>query len=579
MTNKYAAILISFILVNYAATAQNWTLKVSSNVELKTWKLGNRAEKEEKALGGASIKLLNGSSVVNEITSKPNGDFSIDVPANGEYMLEVSYPGCNTKRFAISTNNASGTDNSRQSVGIEGFIMARPLPGIDYSGLKNPLLKISFHENNQKFDMDDEATNRGLKTVSKIAEAENALVEKFAELNKTGDAALSKNDCPTAKSNYEKAIALIPGEPYPANQLVKVGDCFKQKDAEKQKEGDKKDADKKAVEEAVAKAAADKAARERAESDKLMLATAQAAQKKEKEEKAAEKAPPAATAKAPTINSTPTPTTNNSVIKIKPKSEAELKKEAKQAKQREGLAKSNAEDREAMQKDYEKAEENRLKQRREEAERAQKERDGLAADKAKTESEDKAEAAKLEEKRQKEKAGQAAAEAKIIEEDKAEAAKREERRLKEKEALAAEQAKIIEEDKAEAAKLAEKRQKEKEGKAAAEAKTIEEDKADAAKKTEARLKREAEEEKRRKEELAEQRKESENMKLEEGDYKTPQPIGVNKYKEVITRADDYYKTKRYGEAKKLYEEALILKANDAHATQRIAEINKMTQTK
>ena len=494
MTQKYTGIFVCFILLNYACIAQAWKLKLSSNVELRTWKLTNKAEKEEKALGGASIKLLSGSSVVNEINSKPNGDFSIEVPANGDYMLEVSYAGCNTKRFAISTRGVSekvANDNFKPSYSIGGFIMAKPLPGIDYSSLKNPLLKVTYQDRSQKFDNDEDVTERGLKAVSKIADMENELVNKFCDLNKAGDAALSKNDCPLAKSNYEKAIALLQGEQYPVNQLVKVGDCLKQKDTQK-------DADKKVIEDAVAKAKADKAEKEAAERDKLVLAAAQAAQKKAAEEKALEnKSKPTAPAQenpkpnaAPVVNSVATPTSNG-VLKIKPKSEKELKQEAKRAKQREGMAKSTAEDKEAMQKDFEKAEERRLKKKQEAAEKAKKEREGMAA---------------------------------------------------------------------------------------AEAKIIEEDKAEAAKKWEAKQKAEAEREKERKEANAEKQKAGGNQELDESEYKTPQPLGVNKYKEAITKADDYFKTKRYAEAKKMYEEALTLKANDAYAISRLAEIAKMPPT-
>ena len=66
--------------------------------------------------------------------------------------------------------------------------------------------------------------------------------------------------------------------------------------------------------------------------------------------------------------------------------------------------------------------------------------------------------------------------------------------------------------------------------------------------------------------------------MDESEYKTPQPLGVNKYKEAIAKADDYFKTKRYAEAKKMYEEALTLKANDAYAISRLAEIAKMPPT-
>jgi hypothetical protein len=58
-------------------------------------------------------------------------------------------------------------------------------------------------------------------------------------------------------------------------------------------------------------------------------------------------------------------------------------------------------------------------------------------------------------------------------------------------------------------------------------------------------------------------------------HSIPQALGANKYKEVVTRADDYFKTKRYKEAKTAYEEALKLKPEDPHATARLAQVEKI----
>lgn len=394
---KYC-LLWAALLLQLSLYPQNWKLRLSSNVELRTWKLTDRAEKSEKALGGAAIRLMNGSSPVAEVTSKPNGDFTIDVPPNGDYTMEVSYAGCTTKRFAVSTRGVPGeVGNSGFSpaYSIGGFVLAKPLPGIDYSPLQQPLLKVYYIDGAKKFDNDEDITERGLKTVAKLAKAETELAEKFCALNKTGDEALSKGDCPLAKTNYEKAIALLPGEAYPATQLTKVADCLKQKE----------NADKKVVNEAVAKAAAEKAAREQRENDKLMLAQAEASKKQAEKEKAADAqqtkkqaaAAPAANP-AQTVAPAPTPTVKAGV-KIKPKSEAQLEKEARDAKRREGMAKSAQEDRDAMAADREKAMENYKKRQAKEAERRQKEREGMAAAEAKEREEAKAESAKREEQR------------------------------------------------------------------------------------------------------------------------------------------------------------------------------------
>ena len=78
-------------------------------------------------------KLKNGQ-VAQKVSTDANGVFSIDVPPNGDYILEVSYSGCNSKRFSISTYNVTENifnEKYNPSFSIGGFVMAKPFQGID----------------------------------------------------------------------------------------------------------------------------------------------------------------------------------------------------------------------------------------------------------------------------------------------------------------------------------------------------------------------------------------------------------------------------------------------------------------
>lgn len=517
--------------------AQDWSLNLSSNVELRTWKLSTKADKEEKGLGGATIKLFKGSTLVTEVKSLGNGDFKIDIPGNGEFTLEVSYPGCNTKKFAISTLGVPpeiARDNFRPSYGIGGFIMARALPGIDYSYLNQALVRVVYL-NRGKFEDDNSITERSLKAVSKINEAENQLIEKFCSTNREGDAALNKPDCPLAKTLYEKAMNLIPGEAYPAQQLVKVGKCLQDKEAADKKAQEaaeagaaKKDADKKAVEDAVAKAKADKAAKDQELNDKLAKAAEAEAKKKAAAEKPTAEAPKAAATPAPAAAASSTVKPKNSIIKIKEKSEEDLEADKKRA----GKAKSEAEDAEKIRLEEEKS------------------------------------AAKKAEKEKKYKEHLAKEEAEVRK-------KEEERRQKEKE-----QAKKEAEE--EAVKVAEERKKreEQEAKAKEEAKKeAEEEAVRARQEQEAREKEEAERaaaEKEKRKKRYEKIEEDYNNGKSKASYSIPAPLGsANVFKDKVKKADDLFDKKQYAEAKTVYEEALKLKPNDDYVTGKLAEISKL----
>lgn len=261
-----ASKVIFFLIIIFCSTCtfgQNWTMKLKSNVELRTWKLTSKADKKEEPLGGATIVLLKGSTVVAQTTSDANGDFVVNVPPNGEYILAVSYSGCNTKRFYVNTFNVpeevGKMDNFNPSFSIGGFVMAKPFPGINYGGLEQPLVKVAYENKIKNFDDVEEYTETGLGIVGQIAEAENTLIQNFCGTNKSGDVALVKPDCPLAKMLYEKAITIIPGEPYPVEQLAKVGQCLK----------DKEEAEKKAAEDAAKKAEEEKLAKEKTAAEKL----------------------------------------------------------------------------------------------------------------------------------------------------------------------------------------------------------------------------------------------------------------------------------------------------------------------
>ncbi len=284
-------LFFNFCSVYSQTTTKTWSLKIRSNVEIRTWKLTYKSEKTEKQLGGASIVLTKQGKVISQGTSDANGDFMVSVPGNDVFILTVSYPGCNPKKFEIITTGVPEeiqNNNFYPSFSIGGFVMAKPFPGIDYSGLNEPLVKVVYAPKIKNFDDDADYTDYGLNIVGKIWNAEQTLIDKFCGTNKRGDAALAIPDCPLAKRLYNEAIALIPGEPYPVEQLAKVPDCDKIEEEKKKAEEDaKKAAEEKALaeksnkEKATAeKAEADKLAKEKAAADKL-------AKQKAAEEKAA----------------------------------------------------------------------------------------------------------------------------------------------------------------------------------------------------------------------------------------------------------------------------------------------------
>ena len=473
MNKKSLVIFLSSLFLHTILNAQEWTLKLRSSVELRTFKLTNKVDISEEKLAGATITLSKGAITITQMQSDGSGDFVIDVPANGDYILTISYSGCNPKKFAISTMNVPeelAKDNYKPTFGIEGVIMAKAFPSINYSVLQQALARIVYTPNGKKFDDEEGYTNQMLAELTKIREAENVLMNNFTSTNNTGDVALSKGDCPLAKASYEKAMTIIPGERYPSDQLPKVGDCLKQKEL----------ADKKAADEA-------KLAAEKLEAEKL--AKEKAAQEKLEADK---------------------------------------------------LAKDKV------------AQEAANKAAQEEAEKAQKAQ--LAAEKAETE------------RLAKDKIAQAAA-AKAT---KAESEKAQKDKLA-KEKVEAD--KIAKEASTKAAKEAAKEAAEKATQSKV-TKTKETPKEPVKEKTTTPAKETT------REIVPSSTSSSEpgSAGVGSGDakYSIPQALGADKYNATIKRADELFKMKRYSEAKPIYEEALKQKPNDPAATNKLAEIEKLT---
>lgn len=270
-------LIIFFVLLSNFSIAQEWMLKLRSQVELRKWKLTTKAEKTEKSLQGAAISLSKGSTVISQTTSNSDGDFEIDVPANGEFILTITYAGCNTKKFSVSTNGVPegvGKDNYKPTISIGGFIMSKPIKSVDYIGLNEPLVKVEYKGKGQNFDKDEIVTNKGLEIVSKIYDAETMVINKFCATNKLGDDALNKKNCPLARSYYLKAISMLPDEQYPVEQLAKAEACIKSNEEKAKALADeavqKQEASKAANEKRAAeKVAKEKAVLEKAAKDKM----------------------------------------------------------------------------------------------------------------------------------------------------------------------------------------------------------------------------------------------------------------------------------------------------------------------
>ena len=140
---NYIKIILLLLFTSLNFYSQDWVFVFTS-----------RIEKEGKGMGGASIKLYNGSTLVKETNSDSEGNFKLEIPPNGNYSIIISSPGMVTKKVQVSTMDVPSdktAKNFKSILKIESFSLFEPLPGIDYSALNQPLLNISYNPDKKSF--------------------------------------------------------------------------------------------------------------------------------------------------------------------------------------------------------------------------------------------------------------------------------------------------------------------------------------------------------------------------------------------------------------------------------------------
>jgi hypothetical protein len=289
---------ITFFLVfsSFLSFSQEWTLPFSSKVE-----------KNGKKLQGATVSLMQGSKQVMQTMTGEDGAFKFQIPPNGDYTIVVTKQGHCTKKFTVSTRNVPEDKKPGDFKGfnIEAISLFEPIPGIDYSVLNQPLVKVTYDATKDNFDYDEAYSNQMLSALDRLrqlaleAEARQKELEaNYAASIKAADAAFKKKDWVMARAGYNQALTYKPTELYPKDQLAQIEVILKDQEALNKKLADEKaasDAAAKAASDAAAKkiaddAAAKKAADDKAKADAAAKALADASAKKAADEAAAKKA-------------------------------------------------------------------------------------------------------------------------------------------------------------------------------------------------------------------------------------------------------------------------------------------------
>jgi len=194
-----------------------------------------------KKESGVSVKVFEGSSVVQSFVTDGSGEVKIKLPAGKKYKIEVSKGGKVTRTVSVNLNNVN--DELIQGTGsIAGAVemsLFDELPGIDYSYVtSNVATEFYFDGKSNELQYDQVLAEKMIKKVEKIMKDSEANKGKAdAEYNakiKEADGLYNTKKYAEALASYEQALAIKPTEKYPANRINEIDGILKAEKASAQ---------------------------------------------------------------------------------------------------------------------------------------------------------------------------------------------------------------------------------------------------------------------------------------------------------------------------------------------------------
>ncbi len=295
-------------------------VSVNAFAQQKAVHFSTKIEKGGNGCGGANLTITQNGKAFQNVVTNDDGKVKIDLPYGYNYLIVVSKPQMCTKKFEISTVGVPEEGNP-QYFSIEAITLFELQKGIDYSVLNKTLVKAAYDPKSNSIDYDENYINQMLSELDRLKELEAEAVAKAKEAEANykgaiaaGDKSFQKKEWQSALSSYQQASTLKPAENYPKDQIGQIKKIMADEaakanaDAAAKAKADAEAAAKKKAEadaaaakaaaEAKAKADAEAAAKAKADAEAKAKADADAAAKKKAEEEAAAKAKAAADAAA-----------------------------------------------------------------------------------------------------------------------------------------------------------------------------------------------------------------------------------------------------------------------------------------
>jgi hypothetical protein len=119
---------------------------------------------------------IDSTQVIQTLKLNDDGILNIDIPGNVDYIIEITKPGYVHKLFRINTQNVPEDMKATAFAGfsIQSISLFKPTDGVNYKLLDLPLVLISYDDETENFNYDENYSNIALASLELLSDLETA---------------------------------------------------------------------------------------------------------------------------------------------------------------------------------------------------------------------------------------------------------------------------------------------------------------------------------------------------------------------------------------------------------------------
>ena len=189
----------------------------------KTIRLEGDIQDENGPLGSVSVLIYSESRLLRTIGTDAEGHYTTDLDFNKNYLISFGKAGYISKHIQVNTTGVSRPNDYTPLKAR--MVLFKPVEGVDYSILSQPILKYAynapldiFEYDKQHYELMQEQLNQLYETEQKIRESEIY----YDKAIKNGDRSFLKKDWQNALGFYKEAANYKANQPYPEQRIYEI---------------------------------------------------------------------------------------------------------------------------------------------------------------------------------------------------------------------------------------------------------------------------------------------------------------------------------------------------------------------